>query len=280
VTLLDKFRNRVARARQHPWRMRAYRSDERHVVIGACPRSGTTLLRRIIDRHPSLCCGPETSVLIPNRFLLGPLSARSGISEDDLREMLRTSPSQGAFVDQFAARYRSDHGKPRWAEKTPLNVRHFGWVLERFPQVRLIHVIRDGRDVICSLAEHPDWRWVDGGWVKELHPRPLEAHARTWVRFTGAGLRFRADPRYHEVRYEDLVERPEQTLRTLMSFIGEPFHERLLEPDRDRDAVGSPDRGEVSGASVGRWRRDLSSAALAKVLPIMGPRLAELGYEV
>ena len=280
MTLLDKVRNRTARARQHPWRTRPYTSSERHVVVGACPRSGTTLLRRILDRHPSLCCGPETSVLLPTRFILPALSARSGIPEGELRTMLRSSPSQGAFVDSFASRYRSDQGKGRWAEKTPMNVRHFGWVLERFPDVRLIHVIRDGRDVVCSLAEHPDWRWVDGRWLKELKPRPMEDYARTWVRFTGDGIRFRGDPRYHEIRYEDLVARPEATLRAAMEFIGEPFDETLLEPDPGRDAVASPDRGEVTGASVGRWRRDLSEATMAKILPLMRPRLVELGYEV
>jgi hypothetical protein len=256
--------------------MRPYRSPERHIIVGGCPRSGTTLFRRILDRHPGICCGPEMNVIIPGRFQLGPLSARSEIAERDLRAMLRSSRSQAEFVDRFADRYRAIRGKARWAEKTPLNVLHFGWVLERFPEARLIHLIRDGRDVVCSLAEHPDWRWVDGGWVKELHPRPVEAYARTWVRDTGAGMRHRGEARYLEVRYEDLVARPRETLRTVFAFIGEPFDEDVLAPDE----MAAPDRGDIFGSSVGRWRQDLTTGQLERFMGVAQDRLVELGYPV
>ncbi len=288
VTLLDKVRNRSARARQHRWRTRSYHSSERHIVIGGSPRSGTTLFRRILDRHPSICCGPEMNVYLPARFQFDPLAALSEVPAADLRAMFRSSPSQGAFIDAFAARYRSLRGKPRWAEKTPLNVRHFGWVLERFPDVRLVHVIRDGRDAVCSAAKHPDRRWVDGAWVWQLHPHSLEDLARTWVTDTSAGMRFRGDPRYREVRYEDLVTRPDETLRELCDFLGEPFDADVLDGEQGDApptpvptagaAVASPDRGQVFTHSIGRWRRDIPAAELPKVLAICRARLAELGY--
>lgn len=304
LTLSDKVRNRTARVRQHSWRMRPYRSTERHIVIGGCPRSGTTLFRRTLDRHPSICCGPETGLFLPGRIQVAPLSARSGIPQAELSAMIRSSSSQAELIDTFAARYRGLFDKSRWAEKTPLNVRHFRWVLERFPEARLVHLIRDGRDVVCSMAEHPDWRWTKDGWVKELHQRPLETYARDWVAYTADGMRFRGDPRYHEVRYEDLAARPEETLRNVCDFLGEPFDERLLEPVQDDPrslagtasggaaAIGSqlgarsgstavalpPDRGMISTASVGRWRTDLPAAELEKILRICGARLTELGY--
>ncbi len=307
VTLIDKVRNRTARVRQHPWRMRPYRSTERHIVIGGCPRSGTTLFRRTLDRHPAICCGPETGLYLPGRIQVAPLAARSGIPNAELSAMVRSSASQGELIDTFARRYRSMCQKSRWAEKTPLNVRHFRWVMERFPEARLVHLIRDGRDVVCSMAEHPDWRWTNGGWVKELHRRPFETYARDWVAYTGAGMQLRGDSRYHEVRYEDLVERPEDTLRKVCDFLDEPFDERLLEPVEpvgdqpaneraarpDGLAAGGspstaaavqaavalpPDRGKISTTSVGRWRSDLPPDEVEKVLRVCGDRLAELGY--
>ncbi len=306
MTILDKVRNRTARVRQHRWRMRPYRSIERHIVIGGSPRSGTTLLRRILDQHPALCCGPEMNLFIPSRFQLEPLSVLSGIPRPELTAIFRSSTSQGELIDAFGGRYRQLRHKPRWVEKTPRNVRHFGWILERFPAARLIHVIRDGRDVACSAAEHPDRRWVDGRWVWQLHPRPVGDHARAWLTDTSAGMSFRGDPRYHEVRYEDLVTRPEATLRELCDFIGEPFDLRLLERQEDlpeggsrsgpADAAavsgggavavspgdaatpGSPDRGPVFTSSIGRWRRDLTGEELQEVLRICSPRLLELGY--
>lgn len=282
MRLLGKVRNRLERARRHRWRMGAWASPERHVIIGGCPRSGTTLLRRTFDRHPGLCCGPESSLFLPARVALAPLAATHGMEEDGIRALLRESPSQAAFIDAFAARYRALRGRPRWVEKTPLNIRHIGWILERFPEARVIHVIRDGRDVVCSLREHPDRRWVDGAWVKELHPRSIEEHARRWVADTAAGMAWRGDPRYLEVRYEDLARDPEPALRRVLAFLGVPYDAALLAPDPEGDpgaGAGKPDAaGPIVTRSIGRWRTDLGPADREVVRRVAGARLIELGY--
>jgi protein-tyrosine sulfotransferase len=282
VSLADRIRNRAARVRQHRWRMRAHRSAERHVVMGGSPRSGTTLLRRMFDRHPSLCCGPESSLLLPGRIGVEPLAAGFGLQPSEVRALLEASRSQAAFVDAFARRYCELRGKPRWAEKTPLNVRYFGWVLERFPDARLIHVIRDGRDAVCSMREHPDRRWVDGQWVKVPASRSIEKCARRWVEDTGAGLALSGDPRYAEVRYEDLVLRPGETLERLCDFLAEPFDPAIVPQsasDADHPPRTGPDAaGAVVTTSLGRWKRDLTAPEQATVERIAGARLAELGY--
>lgn len=276
----DRIRNRIARVRQHRWRTRAYSSRERHVVMGGSPRSGTTLLRRMFDRGPGMCCGPESSLLLPGRIEVASLAAGFAMDPLEIRAMLRASPSQAAFVDAFAGRYRTLAGKPRWAEKTPLNVRHFGWVLDHFPEARLVHVLRDGRDVVCSLREHPERRWVDGAWTRVPTTRSVESCARRWLEDTAAGMRFRGDPRYVEVRYEDLVREPAATLATLCAFLGEAFDPEAV-PGSTAEAPSGvkPDAaGAVVTTSMGRWQRDLSAAELAIVMRIAGSRLRELGY--
>ena len=155
----------------------------------------------------------------------------------------------------------------------------------RWPDARVIHVLRDGRDVVCSMREHPDRRWVDGHWVKELDPRPIEEYARRWVADTAAGMRWRGDPRYLEVRYEDLVREPADTLARVLAFLDEPFDPALLEVDpaaaggRPDAAIGRPDAaGAITTTSMGRWRRDLGDHDREVVRRIAGPRLVELGY--
>jgi len=267
------------------------------VIIGGSPRSGTTLLRRTFDRHPGLCCGPESSLFLPGRVAIGPLAAGYGILEAELRAMLAGSPSQGAFIDASAARYQELRGRPRWTEKTPLNIRHLDWIMARWPEARIVHVLRDGRDVICSMREHPDRRWVDGRWVKQSNPRPVAEHARRWVADTAAGMRWRADPRYLEIRYEDLVREPEATLAAVLAFLGEPFDPALLavapaatpvgaaapalpaSPAAPAPATHRPDAaGAITTTSMGRWQRDLSVADREVVKRIAGARLIELGY--
>ena len=286
MRLLDKVRNRATRARQHRWRVRPYTSSARHVIIGGSPRSGTTLLRRTFDRHPGMCCGPESSLFLPTRLNLGALAVGHGLPEPELRAILEASASQGAFIDAFAARYLAARGRPRWAEKTPLNIRHLDWIMDRWPDARIVHVLRDGRDVVCSMREHPDRRWVDGHWVKELNPRSVEEYARRWVSDTAAGMRWRGDPRYLEVRYEDLVRAPEATLAEVLTFLGEPFEAGLLAVDPSAAAAamvstsnGRPDAaGAITTTSMGRWQRDLDATDRETVKRVAGARLVELGY--
>jgi protein-tyrosine sulfotransferase len=286
--LLVRVRNRAERLRQRRWRTAAYRSDEPHIVMGGAPRSGTTLLRRLFDRHPQVCSGAESKLFVPAAFNLEWLSSSYDMRLEELQTMRSGASSQGAFIDAFAARVRSDAGKVRWAEKTPQNIRYLDWILERFPEASILHIIRDGRDAICSMRQHPDWRWVDGAWQKVLVERPLEWYAERWLADTAAGTAWRSDPRYTEVRYEDLVADPAQVLRTICDGIGVSADAGWLAVVGRREEDGAmreehdkrPDyEGAVSAASVGRWRDDLSAAEQREIERLCGPRLRELGYE-
>lgn len=278
MSITDHVRNFVTRASQYRWRNRGYTSQERHIIIGGTPRSGTTLVRRILDRHPALCCGPETSILLPGGMRVEQVAAAYRMPIGELREMMAQSPSQGAFVDAFASRYRRERDRPRWAEKTPLNVLCFDWVLERFPEARLVHVVRDGRDVMCSMRQHPDRRWVDGVEVKELRPQPVDAYMRRWLRDTQAGLGQRGDPRYLEVRYEDLVADPERVMRDLVEALGEEWVPAVLVDKTPSGGKRAHAGSRITTGSVGRWREDLTADEQHRVQAIGGELLGRLGY--
>jgi protein-tyrosine sulfotransferase len=275
--------NRVERVRQRSWRMAEHVSPARHVVMGGAPRSGTTLLRRILDRHPSICAGPETKLFVPAAFNLEWLSEAYAIPLEDLGAMRRRSSSQAAFIDAFADRVLAACGKPRWAEKTPMNIRNLDWITRHFPKAAIIHIVRDGRDVVCSMRHHPDWRWRGGGWEKVLVPRPIESYARRWVEDTGSGMRWRGDPRYVEVRYEDLVSSTRDELARLCAAIEEPADPAWLDavtrPAAGDDGAARPDdKGAIRATSIGRWREELDGRERELVERICGPRLRELGY--
>ena len=297
--LLTRVRNRVERARLHRWRVKPYRSPEPHIVMGGAPRSGTTVLRRLFDRHPGIVAGAETKLFVPAAFNLEFLASAYAIALSQMGTMRRAAPSPGAFIDAFAERVRTDAGKQRWAEKTPQNIRHLAWIAERFPSASIVHIIRDGRDVVCSMRQHPDWRWIDGAWQKVLVKRPLAWYAQRWLDDTAAGMAWRDDPRYVELRYEDLAADPSTVLRAVCDGIGVEPEPRWLatatstpevagvadgEPAPDTNPGGQTKRpdyeGAVSGASVGRWREDLGADERQEVERLCGPRLRELGYDV
>lgn len=278
-----KVRNRLGRLHAYRWRHGAGGSDAPVIVIGGCPRSGTTLLRRLLDEHPNIICGPETSALLPVRLSAGELASSYDLPEPEVAAMLRGSHSQAAFVAQFFATAAQRRGKRRWAEKTPLNVRHLGWIFRHFPNATFLHVIRDGRDVVCSLRSHPVRRFVDGAWVSVPQRRSVASCIDQWLDLTGRGMLRRADPRYLEVRYEDLVGAPEHTMRRVMEFVGEPFEEAWLvariADGGHPDAPSQPNAaGAITTGSLGRWRRDLAPEEIELIRRSATGRLVELGY--
>ena len=126
------------------------------IFIGGSGRSGTTLLRVILDSHPRIFCGPELKVtpLIAKMHLDLQANAQAlqayQLSQQDIQSLCQQ------FLLLITQRALQNSNKERLAEKTPTNARFFQQIHYLFPQSPLIQVIRDGRDVVCSLLKM-DW---------------------------------------------------------------------------------------------------------------------------
>jgi protein-tyrosine sulfotransferase len=268
------------------WRKRSYVSDASPIVVGGCPRSGTTLMRVILDTHPNIACGPESGIFVPRWPSLKKLPDRFGMPRNTVMALFKTSPSQAWFIDEFFKLYTVIRDKPRWAEKTPANVNQLEFLFEHFPKARFIHMIRDGRDTVCSLRTHPRHKVVDGQLIKLDTRHPIGPCTERWVHDVSAGRRYRDDPRCLEVRYEELVGDPRATLERVFERIGEPFDDRVLDfhsvKGRSRDFTNFPQNPEATKplytAAVSRWHADFSGEDLTTVKRLAGPLLIELGY--
>ena len=249
-----------------------YVSETAPVIIGGCGSSGTTLLRRMLDRHPAVFCGPESTVFLERVTGPAELGARTGLHPSEIEAWQRSSRSQAEFIDLFQAACLARTGKRVWADKTPENIGRLPFVWRHFPRARFVHLIRDGRDVTCSLR-HQSWMKLRDRAASDVAARC----ATYWVDRIALGRAMRTDPRYVELRYEDLVRDPEATLRELLRFLQVDWCERVL---RAEAAADDPAGGPAFTTSVGRWRRELSGPELAVVEGIAGSMLAELGYAV
>jgi hypothetical protein len=256
------------------------------VVVGGSQRSGTTLMRVILDSHPRIACGPETS-LLTGGFLPHKLATRFDFREDEIWQLHSRCRDHAEFVDVFLAEYARRRGKQRWAEKTPQNVHHLEFVFRHFPKARFIHLLRDGRDAVCSIRTHPKFRLVEGTQVPTGIRRPLKPCVESWLEATADGLRWRGHPQYLEVRYEDVVNEPEPTLRRVCEFIGEDWTPALLR-FHEQDASSRDPAKFISNAAatqplskqaVQRWRKDLSPDEVALFNRLAGERMRELGYD-
>ena len=268
-------------------------------VIGS-GRSGTTLLRAMLDSHPEMAIPYESYftaelATVRDRYekatgfdveaLLVDLLKyerfhRWDIDEEDLRKRLgKEAPSDYASAMRVVyATYAELNGKLRYGDKTPRYVEYVGVLAEVFPESLFIHIIRDGRNVACS--------YLDAEWG----PGSVEEAAQMWVYRVTAGRtggnQLRPD-RYLEVRYEDLVERTEPEIRRVCDFIDLSFHpqmERYFErADELRKGEHRPHRHQRLSLpptkNLRDWRSELSPDDVKRYEEIAGPLLSELGYE-
>lgn len=263
----------------------SYRSETVLGAIGACGRSGTTLLRRMLGGHSQLADSPESFLFLPLPIQPDDLAARFDLDPALVQDLLRASPCRAAFIDAFQRAYLARRQRRLWIDKTSRNVHRFAEILRHFPHARLIHVIRDPRDVICSLRTHPLIRKADPqrrptGWIQ-----PWQDCIDRWRLSIEDGLRLRGHPACFELHYEALVHESESVLRSLCAFLGvayEPamlrFHER---PEQTALRFIPNNRNAtlpLSDRSIGRWRRELGPSELALIEAQLGGYLEQLGY--
>ena len=218
-------------------------ADPIPVFIVGVPRSGTTLVRLMLDAHPSIACGPEAPWLCAHHdrtiqrlfeYLTDdPLGYCRSFNMDRDAALAATR----AYVCSLFDRYARRRGKRRWAEKTPGSAPHLRFLRELFPGAMFVHITRDGMDVAASTAILDPNR-AD---VSKQHARTLDlaadliadntpfAAAVRWRHWTRLIQRSLAGARTLTVDYERLVREPEVTCKVICDFIGEPFDPAMLE---------------------------------------------------
>jgi Sulfotransferase family len=274
-------------------------------------RSGTTLLRLMLDSHPELTIPPETHFVpelieecrrqarAPEQLAELITSARQwgdfGLDREELTARLRDADplDAGNALRAFYGLYAERAGKPRWGDKTPIYVESMPDIQSALPEARFVHLIRDGRDVALSRMR----RALD-------KPPPVWRIAENWKRRIEAARRDAAElRRYLEVRYEDLVRDTEPTLRRVCELVELRFDPAMLDyhvraEERLREMAGDlPARGGKAlrpGAErlaahalarerprperIGAWREEMSPDDAAAFEEAAGDLLTELGY--
>ena len=261
---------RLLRGNRAPLRVRLGRFDERLVFVLGSPRSGTTFLAGAIGSLPGLIDLGEVAALkaaIPELSQVTPEAAAP-----ELRTLLRRAGRLGLV------------GRQRGVEQTPESVFVAPALAAAFPDARFIHIVRDGRDVVCSLLERG---WLSAGrggeddaghpygsaarfWVEPeradefAHASDARRAAWAWRRYVTAARELEEGAL--EIRYERLTGHPDEVAGVVARFLDAP-----LEPMRVAFRA-------AHGGSVGRWERDLSAEDLAEVEEEAGELLSQLGY--
>jgi hypothetical protein len=278
-------------------------------VVGV-GRSGTTLLRLMLDSHPELAIPAETH-FVPELLERDAerrsadelvdliVAARSwgdfGLEEERLRAAATGAQGAADVLRAFYGLCAEREGKRRWGDKTPGYVKRMRPIGAGLGEARFIHLIRDGRDVALSRRARGMGDEKPIADVADLWRRRIENARRQAKRLRG---------RYLELRFEDLVAEPERALREVCELVELDFDPAMLAHHQrageriselgDLDAEGvrrGRDAGErqaahalaakpPSGARTEVWRTEMGAAERAEFEAVAGGLLAELGYDV
>ena len=229
------------------------------IFVVGCGHSGTSSMVAILDSHSHIWAVPDESFVFSSY-------------PEKLEEWVRDW-DRSALVA----------GKRRWVEKTPNHIRRVGQILQRFPDARVIIMIRDGRDVACSI---------------KARVNDFNAGIKRWVKDNRASEEYWEHPQVMIVKYEELVANPASKLAELCEFVGEPFEDEMLNfHQKERrwygESVEKPDSGAGENHKVlrnwqinqliynggGRWQREMSEEEKELFKREAGALLISLGYE-
>ena len=268
-------------------------------VLGS-PRSGTTLLYHmllsagdfavyrtesnvfnlLVPRFGDLS-KPRNKKKLMNAWLESKLFSRSGLDRAEIKaKVMAECKSGGDFLRIVMGEIARTQNVNRWADCTPEHLLYLREIKKEIPDALVIHIIRDGRDVALSMEKQ---KWIRPLPWEKGQDLLVAALYWEWMVKRGREDGPRIAPDYMEIRFEDLIQKPRETLKVLGRFI-----DHDLDYDRiQRVAIGSvaePNtsfKGGSAGAAfnpVGRWKTSLAEEELAKLECLVGRTLESLGY--
>jgi hypothetical protein len=267
--------------------------------IFSCGRSGSSLLSRMLNHHPRMAVPPESHLFdtfYPWLRFYGDLEKqknRERLVDDILfTDMMKAwSPpldrsrvlslirlnTFGGIFDAIMRTWAVSHEKVRWGEKTPKHLLFWREIWSSFPEAKFIIVIRDGRDVALSYLKSP------------FGPKTVFAAANRWVdyqRRIEEIRRFIPKEARHEVRYETLLEKPEEVLSCLCEFLGEAYDFTMMSYHKnpepyDTDPVNLENlKKPVIADNRELWRVRMSKNHIRIFEAVAGDTLTKYGYRM
>ncbi len=256
-------------------------------IVG-CARTGTTLLRTMLNHHP------RVAVPLESIFLIDYLRADGRVPVATMRELMAGevaieewgmtisySDLDGCqttrdLIDRIHELYMTEHGKDIWGQKTPRFIRHGALFKQVYPNAKFIHVLRDPRATVNSLIR------------SNVHNSNPYFAAKRWLKDVRAGQDLKAvyPDDVLEIRYEDLVTNTEQTLRRVTDFLGLDYAAEMLTYYETGQAEYSDFNKKIQARLVQppnpdrihAWKKSLTPQQIALVEHICGETMQAFGY--
>ena len=284
-----------------------------YLFLCGVPRSGTTLLQRMLNAHPELAVTndthfiPRSLELVDRSFIQQAINGkeieldqrlieavksykrfyRLGIDDAEFDWSCKHAKTYRELVANLYATVAKRERKRLAGEKTPDYVRRVCLLHGLFPAAKLIHIIRDGRDVALSLL---DWATPNKGPGKlslwNEHPVAVAALWWRWFVMQWIKQASAIEPSLtHEVHYDDLIRFPKRTLEELSQFLGLPFSPSMLDYHRGKSRIRQDNQSAKSAwlspqKGLRDWRRDMTESQVELFEFLAGDALVHFGFEI
>ncbi|MEA3413677.1 MAG: sulfotransferase [Pseudomonadota bacterium] len=274
-------------------------------IVGP-PRSGTTLMGRILARHTDIESPGESHFfedVWSRREEIGSLEKDASLDKavkrtlslfgrynfpetqaivsrtiDAARLKARVKAGGAGYpvlYSEFMTMLAEQSGKRWFCDDTPKHLFYLDDILELYPETRVLCMIRDPRDYLASYKNY--WRRsTESDRVRKLYHPILTT--MLWQGSAGLVLKYAEHPRVKLVHYENLVRHPAEEIRSICGFLGIEYTPGLLEVESDNSSYGGHRRG-IDSCSVGRWRANLHDAEVWWHQRLATTRMSALGYE-
>lgn len=225
-------------------------SIEKPILIGGSGRSGTTLLSAMLNAHPSLFCGDEFGLLTESKFSLDKIANIYDYNKKDLISMVKSTKNRIQFLEVFMRDIMYQKNIKNLVTKDPGYIFNLDESLILFPNLKFIHICRDGRDVAVSMRKNAkdigiryDAHYDDQGLLS------IQYCAKVWRTFINTYRRYDKDSRCYLIKYEDLVTNPEYSLKNLCQFLNLEYNSSMLEFNNQVFHLNSISRDHLTGVS-------------------------------
>ena len=276
------------------------------VFIVGTPRSGTTLLRLLLNNHPQIAIPDETNIMawlykkpsqprvfLPKASSAGNLATAFGVdlaAEFDSLARHKRPRARRDKVAWFFGRYAHQRGKEYWGDKTPGHAQYVRELKDLFPEGTIVFMLRDPRAVVASFLRYREssLRSEADFWICDT----IEEAIKSYRHYIRPAIEFAEQ--LELVRYEDLVAQPMNILRDLCNQLGLDFTPEMLEfqQSSERDFFEGASKRDgalpewkqaalikgIDPTLVDTWRRELSAEGLEYANRELSPFLSRFGY--
>lgn len=256
------------------WRFPKTISDLNIVFVVGAPRSGTTLMQKILESHSSYTSIDSETGMFSKQNIFDKNRHHFGFSEKKIEILFRQSKDIVDFFTRCVHELDDVKCGRIFIEKTPQHAMHLSFILKFFPNAKVVHIVRDGRDCYSSAKKHSEI-------PQNSSPK---RYARYWKSCVAGPMSSDCFARVYNVKYEDLVVDPKGVITQTMEFLGEGFEVSQVDPKvfgKDKRANMKEFEKlnkDINDNSVGRWKYDLDQVEIKEFEKIAYDELRYYGY--